>query len=301
MNSLRYKQITVRDEALSFEQNGEPLTFQRARLPKEFLDWVIEGRHAMYDLLEGNKPKATFFSSHLPVMVTYSRNNPIPFNTSNKGVGLLPLPHRLDGYCEQYQQTFENVAHEPWEKNLSRRLECVRNFTGSADVSDEALVTLEIFEQQSFANLCDYPVATLHYAGDGPVYRSFQINAVVQIAEPEHPVYNFAYLSRQLFEYDDFHITQTQFPYAYIFYPVEVRDKTPFPRRIGLGDQPKPREWAEMTMIWDKDVLEQLIRAPSVIQKFIVKVTEEYARTHGHVEVNLPMFNAVRTRYMKPQ
>jgi hypothetical protein len=62
------------------------------------------------------------------------------------------------------------------------------------------------------------------------VYRSFQIDAVVEILTPEHPVYRFAFWSRRLFEHDPFHITQTRFPYAYLFHPSEVRDKTPFAR-----------------------------------------------------------------------
>ena len=55
----------------------------------------------------------------------------------------------------------------------------------------------------------------------------------------------------------------------------------------------------EMELVWDAEVLEQLINAPTFIQKFIIKTTEEYARQHGHANVNLPMFNAVRSRYMK--
>ena len=57
--------------------------------------------------------------------------------------------------------------------------------------------------------------------------------AYPRVVPPEHPAYRFAYLGRRLFEYDRFHLTQTQFPYAYLFHPVEVRDKTPYPRQHG--------------------------------------------------------------------
>ena len=77
---------------------------------------------------------------------------------------------------------------------------------------------------------CDFPIATLHYTDRGPHYRSFQIDTVVEVLPPEHPVHRFAFLSRQLFEHDAFHITQTKFPYAYRFHPVKVRDKTPHRR-----------------------------------------------------------------------
>jgi len=298
MSTTPYKHIELKDNTVSFMDGDQRLSFERATLPQAFLEWVKEGRRSMFDLLEGNGGKAGFFGSHLPVMVTCSRGNPVPFNTGNKGVGLVPVAGRINDYCAEYQRVFEDYAHRPWEESLAGRLECVRGFINSEDVADNALVTLEIFENNTFRNLCDYPVATLHYAGEGPVYMSYQINAVVEVAQPEHPAYNFAFLSRQLFEYDDFHITQTQFPYAYIFHPIEVKDKTPFPRRLGVGRE-TPREWNEMMLVWDDDVLEQLVRAPAMIQKMIIKFTEEYAREHGHNTVSLPIFNAVRTRYMK--
>ena len=135
----------------------------------------------------------------------------------------------------------ENVLFEGIEDDLqlladpqslrASYLEAVRRFLDGGHISNEALVTLEIFEKQTFANLNDFPIATLHFTGTGPVYRSFQVNAVVEILTPEHPAYRFAFLSRRLFEYDRFHITQTHFPFAYLFHPVEVRDKTPYAKR----------------------------------------------------------------------
>lgn len=298
MTEAGYKQIDIQENQLSFEADGKTHTFSRTRLPKEFKDWMIDGRRAMYEMLEGNEGHAGFFGTHLPVVVTHSRHDPMPFNTGNKGVGLIPVPEKIDDYCKRYQETFETYAHQPWEESLKGRLDCVREFINGDAVSDEVLITLEIFERTTFANLCDYPVATLHFTGEGPVYKSYQINAVVQVVNEEHPIYQFAFLSRQLFEYDTFHITQTQFPYAYVFYPVEVSNKTPFPRREGLEGFQIPKEWSHMDLNWDKDVLEQLIRAPAMIQQYIIKVTEEYARTNGHSTVNLPMFNAIRSRYM---
>ncbi len=63
------------------------------------------------------------------------------------------------------------------------------------------------------------------------MYRSFQVNTIVQILPPGDGAFRFAFLSRQLFEHDRFHITQTEFPFAYLFHPVEVREKTPYPRK----------------------------------------------------------------------
>ncbi len=297
MAEQSFRPIAVGTSELSFSLDGERHCYPRARLPESFVQWIVEGRNAMYDLLEG-KGHAPFFGTHLPVVVTYSRGDAFPFNTGNKGVGLAPVLARMDHYCGRYQRTFEQCAEKSWEESLSGRLAAVREFVNGNDVSDEVLISLEIFEKTTFANLCDFPLATLHYTGDGPVYRSYQVNAVVQIVPPEHPVYRFAFLSRQLFEYDSFHITQTTFPYAYIFYPVEVRDKTPYPRRDGQIQGPAPKEWADMSLIWDEEVLEQLIRAPAMIQKFIIRVTDKYARSNGHASVDLPMFNTVRAEHL---
>ncbi len=293
-----YRSITTGEHTLAFALEEEELVFPRVTLPGPFVDWVVEGRKAMYDLLEG-RAHAPFFGSHLPVVVTSSRNSAFPFNTGNKGVGLLPVPEKMDDYCDLYQETFRRAREEPWEERLKSRLDAVRRFITSEDISNEALVSLEIFEKTTFSNLADYPIATLHYTGDGPIYRSFQINAVVQIVPPEHPVYRFAFLSRQLFEYDSFHITQTMFPYAYIFYPTEVRDKTPFPRREDSPAPARPAVWSEMTLIWDDVVLEQLIRAPTAIQRFIIKVTEKFARERGETSVGTEMFEAVRANYLR--
>ncbi len=293
----RYRPIEVGAAEVAFSVDGQRRTFSRTRLPEGFVSWIVEGRNAMYDLLEGHG-SAQFFGTHLPVVVTQAADGGFPFNTGNKGVGLAPKPERVDDFCDFYTETFKRYAGKPWEESLSCRLGAVRQFINGPDVSDEVLISLEIFEKKTFANLCRMPLATLHYTGEGPVYRSYQINAVVQIVPPEHPVYRFAFLSRQLFEYDSFHITQTQFPYAYVFFPVEVLDKTPYPRRDGLVKGPPPKEWSEMSLVWEEQVLEQLSLAPAFVQKFIIKVTEEFARTSGNGTVNLAMFSAVRAEYL---
>ncbi len=224
------KNIVQNGTELSFEANAERHVFHRVELPDAFMEWVIAGRESMYDVLEG-KGTAPFFEAHLPVVVTYSRNEPIPFNTGNKGVGLLPQEETLEQYCELLDETLNRTRDLPTKTSLPERLHAARTMVERRDVSNRALVTLEIFEKQTFQNLCDFPVATLHYTDRGPHYRSFQIDSVVEVLTGEHPVHRFALLSRQLFEQDAFHITQTKFPYAYRFHPVKIRDKTPHRRR----------------------------------------------------------------------
>ncbi|MBI4083914.1 MAG: PCP reductase family protein [Candidatus Lambdaproteobacteria bacterium] len=298
MSDTRYREIVVGDAHVAFQADGREYSYPRVRLPKSFTGWLIEGRRAMYALLEG-RGHAPFFGSHLPVVVTCARGTDFPINTGNKGVGLAPVPQRVDHYCELYRATFERSRQAAWESSLADRLAAVRSFIASDDISDEMLLSLEIFERGTFTNLCDFPLATLHYTGDGPVYRSFQINAVVQIVPPEHPAYRFAFWSRQLFEYDAFHITQRHFPYAYVFYPVEVRDKTPYPRREGAQAEAQPQPWAEMTLLWDGEVLDLLRRAPQFVQRFIIRITEERARQRGYASVTVQLFNEVRAQYME--
>ena len=227
-----FKEIAVDDGELAFTADGRRHTFPRVALPAAFMEWMIAARRSMYEDLE-LRGTAEFFAAHLPVVVTYRRDQPIPGNTGNKGVGVLPAEDKLGHYADLYEDCFERTEAAPREESLPLRLEAVRRFVSGKDVSARALITLEIFEKQTFANLSEFPVATLHYTDVGPVYRSFQIDAVVEVLSPEHPAYRFAFLSRQLFEQDPFHITQTEFPFAYLFHPTQVRDKSPYRRLPG--------------------------------------------------------------------
>jgi hypothetical protein len=224
-----WRKLEFSETELAFSMDGTRHSYPRVSLPADFMEWTIAGRLKLYEELETGG-HASFFGAHLPVVVTYNRQDSFPFNTGNKGVGLLPQPEKMDEYCTLYEQTFERCDKLPREESLAGRLQAVRRFLESGAVSDQRLATLEIFEKTTFANLCDYPIATLHYAGEGPVYRSFQIDTVVEILTPDDAEYHFPFLSRRLFEIDEFHLTQTRFPYAYLFHPVRVRDKTPFSR-----------------------------------------------------------------------
>ncbi len=232
MAAASFKRIIVGDGELAFNDGGRRHAFPRVALPAAFMEWMVAARRSMFEDLKGHGT-AEFFAAHLPVVVTWRRHQPIPFNTGNKGVGLVPVAGKLGHYADLYEECFDQTRAAPREESLPLRLDVVRRFVTGDDVSDRALITLEIFEKQTFANLSDLPVATLHYTDVGPVYRSFQIDTVVEILTPEHPAYRFAFLSRQLFEQDAFHITQTEFPFAYLFHPTRVRDKTPYRRRPG--------------------------------------------------------------------
>ena len=226
MDQPQFTKIDLQDTELSFMKDGERLTYPRVPLPDAFMEWLIAGRRALYDLLDG-KGTAPWHAAHLPVVVTQDLQAPIPFNTGNKGVGVLPDPKHIIEYGNHLEEVLKSTRTAPGKETLSERLAAVRKPLEAGHISNKFVITLEIFERGTYQNLCTFPVATLHYTGDGPVFMSFQIDAVVEILTPEHPSYRFAFLSRQLFEYDPFHITQTHFPYAYLFHPVAVKDKTP--------------------------------------------------------------------------
>jgi hypothetical protein len=52
------------------------------------------------------------------------------------------------------------------------------------------------------------PLASLLYVGPGPRYRSFQLDF------------------RGLFEHERFHYQQPDYPFGYVFWVVEARDKS---------------------------------------------------------------------------
>ncbi len=140
------KRIEVDDGELAFTAGGRHHTFPRVALPGAFMEWMIAARRSMFQDLEGHGT-AEFFAAHLPVVVTYCRDQPIPFNTGNKGVGVVPVADKLGHYADLYQDCFDQTRAAPREESLPRRLDAVRRFVSGEDVSDRALITLEIFEQ----------------------------------------------------------------------------------------------------------------------------------------------------------
>ena len=86
---------------------------------------------------------------------------------------------------------------------------------------------LEIFEGQTYKNLTSFPFASVLWTGDSPVFMSFQADCAVQVITNEDPRYRFAWAMRRLFEYEPFHVVQTMFPFAYLFWVHDWHDKTP--------------------------------------------------------------------------
>ena len=65
---------------------------------------------------------------------------------------------------------------------------------------------------------------------EGPEYISFQVNGEVELLGKDNPWYRYLLSSRKLFEFDNFHLYQPDYPFAYLIKVKEVRDKAPFTR-----------------------------------------------------------------------
>ena len=90
---------------------------------------------------------------------------------------------------------------------------------------------LEIFEGQTYKNLLTDPRAALLYSGEAPKFPSYQINGVIKFVNKGDIYFRFLLAARELFARDTFHVHQIHYPFGYLFFPIEIKNKTPFPRR----------------------------------------------------------------------
>ena len=265
-------------------------------LATKYIDWIEEGRRRMYSIITGENTAAIdFFPQHLPMVVTYSGEKVFPFNCGNKGVGFIPKAEYLEEFVDLFKDVHERSRHKPWRESLRDRIETVSSFYFARDKIDfRALSTLEIFERTTFDNLKKNPIASLLFTGHSPEYISFQLNCAAEIIEPDDPRYEFIELSRTMFEYDRFHITQPQFRYAYIFWISELIDKTPF----RVVDRKSAVAKVETAMPWNEAALAAVSRAPGMIQEYIRASVEQYARSRGYDEVTLEIVREARESLM---
>ena len=260
-------------------------------LPEKFVEWIEQGRRAMYGKILGQGSPG-FFASHLPMVATWNKGASFPFNCSNKGVGFLPKREYLAEYVELFRNTLERTRGRPWQESLRERVEAVSRFYFDREKVDyRALSTLEIFEKGTYRNLSRTPLAAVHYTGNGPDYISFQVNCAVEIIKPDDPRHEFVHLARVMFEYDSFHISQTNFPYAYVLWISEVLDKTPFrvPQDGKVVALP-----GRGGMAWDPEAMESVNRAPGMIRQFITDSIEKYARERGFDRVTMALAREAR-------
>lgn len=288
--------VSVEGDSLVVTLPDGPVRLPLVPAAKEFSDWVDEGRRAMYEqLLEGRAP-VRFFAQHLPMVVTYNAGAVFPFNCGNKGVGQLPREEHLPYFIRRYRHALEASKGEPWRDSLELRLRTVAELNLDPErVDRRCLATLEIFERQTYQNLQGTPLASLLFTGQSPDFKSFQLNCAVEIVGPGDPRHTFITLARTMFEYDDFHITQHNFPFAYVFWISECISKTPF--RV-QREPPPPADGADPSLPWDAEALEAIGRAPPMIQPHIRSLVERYAAARGFPRVSLAVVQEARRNLM---
>ena len=152
-------------------------------------------------------------------------------NLANKGIGFTPKDGHLDHYLALVEDAVEQISKlPPHATNQTRelRINTAREFYKHPEHIDwRRLGLLEIFEGSTFKNLTENPMASVLWTGNAPVFVSFQVDCLVEIITPEDPRYRFSWAMRRLFEYEPFHVVQTMYPYAYCFWVIGYKDKTP--------------------------------------------------------------------------
>ena len=120
----------------------------------------------------------------------------------------------------------------PLEESLPIRVDAMRKFYSDINNFNRFMLGgLDIFGGTTSANLKESGMAALLYTGEAPRFPSYQINCLVQLIENDNPYYQFLLAARELFAMDAFHIHQIEYPFGYLLFPVELKDKTPYPKR----------------------------------------------------------------------
>lgn len=198
-------------------------------LPEKFTQWQLDYKRQVYDAIEKNEYVA-FNVGHLPVVGTWNHDNLVP-NLANKGVGFTPKDEHLPYYVKLVEDAVDQIQQLPphaVDETRDLRIRTAREFYAHPEHIDwRRLGLLEIFEGETYRNLCRWPFASMLWTGQSPVFLSFQADCAVEIVPTDDPRYRFSWAMRRLFEYEPFHIVQTMFPYAYCFWVTGWHDKTP--------------------------------------------------------------------------
>ena len=221
--------VEITGNVARVESNGDVTELGIVELPEKFVRWQLDYKHRVYDAIEKNEYVA-FNAGHLPVVGTWSTESIFP-NLANKGVGFTPKDELIEHYLsivENAVREIEKLPPNATDETRALRVATARQVYAQPENLDwRRLQLLEIFEGETYKNLCRNPMAAALWTGDSPIFLSFQVDCVVEIITPEHPRYRFAWAMRRLFEYEPFHVVQTIFPYAYTLWVHDWKEKTP--------------------------------------------------------------------------
>jgi hypothetical protein len=227
---LTLEVISTSTNVLIRNFNNETI-FPRISLPNLFLQWQSEARMRSFETMMTKGAQAVHVQPvHLPVMATMGEGN-FP-NLSTRGIGIVPKIEFLESFTQLFEETKIDTADLSIEESLPKRVEIIQQFYSDVNNFDASMMGgLDIFEGTTATNLKETGMAALLYTGEAPKYPSYQINCVVQIVEEGNQYYQFLLAARELFAMDAFHIHQIHYPFGYLVFPVEIKDKTPFPKR----------------------------------------------------------------------
>jgi hypothetical protein len=221
------------DESLEIALPGHGrVTLSRVRLPDDFLVWQSQARLGMFKAMEEHGDTAVRTApAHLPVLASMG-DSVFPINLATRGIGVLPRKEELTEFTNKFKEARANVDRSRFHESLAKRVKIAREFYSRPEIFDPNILGgLEIFEGKTSKNLKKNPTASLLYTGEAPRFPSYQLNGVIEFVEKENPHFEFLLAARELFAFDHFHVTQKRYPYGYLFHVVEVKNKTPFPRK----------------------------------------------------------------------
>ncbi|MFX1497494.1 MAG: hypothetical protein ACFFBH_08205 [Promethearchaeota archaeon] len=228
---LEYQIIRENKNVSIKDQKGKIKTYSIKPVPNTFLQWQSNARLGMFKQLQkGGMHSVKTLPAHLPVLATMNINEPF-INLATKGLGLLPRYNKINEYLNLFIKTRQLCESQRWENTITQRMQTALKFYKDVNNFDPYLLGgLEIFEGQTAKNLLKNPFASLLYTGTAPKFLSFQFDGIVDIIQNKNLYYQFLLSARELFAFDPFHVKQIRYPFGYLFYVINIREKTPFSR-----------------------------------------------------------------------
>jgi hypothetical protein len=225
MNGI--SKIELENSTVKLEVNRQKVQYHLRELPQEFIAWQIQNRLMLFEMLK-EKKQPDFFSNHLPTLLTMDPlRTDFSVNAACKGIGLVPHDDELVKMTAYIESTFGQIESTNFLNSVQKRIEGAMVLYGSPEkVNPRALGGLEIFEARSYKNMRNNPFVSLFFVGAAPHYKSYQINCITEIVEPNQDFYKFLIAMRNLFEQATFHFQQPIYPFAVKYHVVEVIDKS---------------------------------------------------------------------------
>lgn len=199
-------------------------------LPDEFLEWQSTSRADLFrTFVSGGSGRVKAMPAHLAVLGSHGHDGSI--NLAMKGIGLVPVPEKLQAFTSLFRRTIDRSLESEWEATLRERMETLLSFYRDTNhIDDTRLGGLEIFDGSTYSNLREDPRASLLFSGEAPVFKSYQVDGIVEFVRRPNQYYNFLLAAREMFGRDSFHVPQKAYRRGFVMHVTQVKDKRPFTR-----------------------------------------------------------------------